>query len=76
MGVFLRHPETEAVIETTDINGDGGEAQAELYESRGWQRVDAERPAFGDGPPIVVDPPESLDDEFDDDNDDDIEEND
>jgi hypothetical protein len=43
------------VIETTDINGDGGEEQAVMYEGLGWVRVDAVRPAFGDGDPIVVD---------------------
>lgn len=41
MTIFLRHPGTGGVYETADINGDGGEAQALLYESRGWVRTPA-----------------------------------
>lgn len=41
MGVFLKHPVVDGVIETVDINGDGGEAQAAVHEARGWFRVPA-----------------------------------
>lgn len=41
MTIFLRHSETKGVYETADINGDGGETQAQLYEARGWERVPA-----------------------------------
>ncbi|GEM_PF-6904684 len=39
--IILRHPDTGGLMVAVDINGDGGEAQASHYESRGWERVSA-----------------------------------
>lgn len=41
MGVVMRHRTTGAVIETVDINDDDGEAQANVNEANGWDRIEA-----------------------------------
>lgn len=59
MGVFLKHPKVAGVIETVDINGDGGEAQALVHESRGWLRIHA---AVVAAEQVVDRPVDKLDD--------------
>lgn len=58
MGVFLYNDTTGATIETTDINGDGGESQAALHEANGWRRIESAAAAAA---PIIGRPIGSLD---------------
>lgn len=62
MTINLRNAETGGIYTTTDINGDGGEAQARIYEARGWERVPAAVIAAEAAVDHPVDNLDSLDD--------------